>query len=297
MLRQSELKGVWTSLVTPFNEDLSLDWQSFDRLVDLQVKANIRGILLFGPLGEGPSLASHERLAMIRRAKARTLPDQKVFIMSTVDDPRTSQCIEFAKLAEDAGSDCLFLTFPRAKFRASGIAKHMRLILDAVHIPVILDFDVPEGEHFPFQELMPLLELEQVIGAFHSSNTLDSFARLREETSKNLYCGYDLGAGASLLLGGDGIISGIANVFPKEMNQIYKAFIELDFKKFINYQHALRPVLLTNLEDPIASLKACLHALKQSLQHLRLPYERLDPIKHEQVISKLHETIKKLSEV
>jgi 4-hydroxy-tetrahydrodipicolinate synthase len=286
-----------TSLVTPFNEDLSLDWQSFDRLVDQQVKANIQGILLFGPLGEGPSLASHERLAMIRRAKARTLPDQKVFIMSAVDDPRTSQCIEFAKLAEDAGTDCLFLTFPRAKYRASGIAKHMKLILDSVHIPVILDFDFPGIGDLPFEELIPLLDLEQVIGAFHASNTLDSFARLREVTSKNLYCGCDLGAGASLLLGGDGIISGIANVFPKEMNQVYKAFVELDFKKFINYQHALRPALLTNLEDPIASLKACLHALKQCLQHPRLPYEGLGPSKYEQVLSSLHATIKKLSEV
>lgn len=292
---QSDWKGVWTSLITPFNKDLSVDWQAFDRLVDRQIASQVRGLVLFGPYGEGLSLASHERLAMVRRAKARTLASQKVLVFAGIEDSKATQAAEFAKLAEDAGTDGLFLSPPKAKFKASGIAKHLRLVLDAVKTPVILDFD--PSQDLPYEELIEIISLDQVVGVYTSSGSSSLLFELKLKTSKLIYSGFDISLGGSLLLGCEGVISGISNVFPKEWSQAYQAFLNQDFKTFKAYYQTFLPLLHLSKDEPIGALKACLEELKQCLQYQRLPYEPLGERQCNQVISNLHKTLKNLGEV
>jgi len=294
---QSDWKGVWTSLITPFNKDLSVDWQAFDRLVDRQIVSQVRGLVLFGPHGEGLSLASHERLAMVRRAKARTLANQKVFVIAGIEDSKATQAAEFAKLAEDAGADGLFISPPKVKFKASGIAKHLRLVMDAVKTPVILDFDFDSLNDVPFEELHELMSLDQVVGAYSSSDRSALLFGLKLWTTKLIFSGFDIGLGASLLMGCEGVISGISNVFPKEWLQAYQAFLKQDLKAFMAHYQTLLPFLHLSKDEPIGVLKACLEELKQCLQYQRLPYEPLGERPCNEVISNLHKTLKNLGEV
>jgi 4-hydroxy-tetrahydrodipicolinate synthase len=294
---QSDWKGVWTSLITPFNKDLSVDWQAFDRLVDRQIVSQVRGIVLFGPHGEGLSLASHERLAMVRRAKARTLASQKVFVFAGIEDSKATQAAEIAKLAEDAGTDGLFISPPKARFKASGIAKHLRLVMDAVKTPVILDFDFDSLNDIPFEEFQELMSLDQVVGVYTSLDSSALLLELKLKTSKLIYSGFDISLGGSLLLGCEGVISGISNVFPKEWNQAYQAFLNQDFKTFKAHYQTFLPLLHLSKNEPIGVLKACLEELKQCLQYQRLPYEPLGERQFNQVISNLHKTLKNIGEV
>ncbi len=110
MEEKNHTQGVWTALATPFLENGEIDWQAFHRLVDHQTSSPVKGLVICGTTGESPALTVQEKLALIKKARART--PSHIKIMAGTGGSNTTQSVELSKLAVEAGADSLLVVTP-----------------------------------------------------------------------------------------------------------------------------------------------------------------------------------------
>ena len=133
----NKYKGVWTAMITPFNEDGSIDWRSFDNLVERQVEAKVTGIIINGTTGESPTITDEECIDLIKRAKEKVA--DKCLIMAGTGTNNTKKSVEKTKSAEEAGADIVLLVNPYYnKPTQNGLYLHFKAIAESTSLPVFL---------------------------------------------------------------------------------------------------------------------------------------------------------------
>jgi 4-hydroxy-tetrahydrodipicolinate synthase len=240
---KQSFQGVWTALVTPFRSDLQIDWDAFDQLLTMQQDAGVAGIVISGTTGEAPTLAVHEKLSLIRRARARLSP--QVRIMAGTGDNNTQQSIELSRLAEDAGADSLLVvTPPYNKPSTAGLIGHYKAIADNVTIPMCL-YHVPgrTAQFLSVDSLAKICSHAGVATVKEASADIAFFSRAKQKTGIPFLSGDDPTYLASLAVGGVGVISVISNVYPKAMVELTRAFEAGDKKRALALHEALLPAM------------------------------------------------------
>jgi 4-hydroxy-tetrahydrodipicolinate synthase len=99
--------GAWTALITPFNEDGSIDWDGFQKNIEFQIAQGISGILPVGTTGESPSLDWKEHEAVIDKAIGFNAGRTK--LLAGTGSNSTKEAIEGSKHAHEAGADAVLL--------------------------------------------------------------------------------------------------------------------------------------------------------------------------------------------
>lgn len=240
---QHGFHGVWTALVTPFRPDLQIDWDAFDALLTMQEKAGVAGIVISGTTGESPTLAVHEKLALIRRARARL--GSHIRIMAGTGDNSTQQTIELSRLAQDAGADSLLVvTPPYNKPSTAGLIGHYKAVASQVSIPICL-YHVPgRTAQFLSVEAITKICAEACISCVkEASADVAFFSRAKQKTGIPFLSGDDPTYLASLAVGGVGVISVISNVYPEAMVALTKAFQSKDQARALALHEALMPAI------------------------------------------------------
>lgn len=135
------LKGVFTALVTPFNEAGGIDWPAFDRLIDRQLEAGIAGLVPVGTTGEAATLDPDEAEALIAHTVRRV--DGRAYVLAGTGTNNTRKSIEATQRAEAAGADGVLLITPYYnKPTQEGLLAHFGAIADATRCDVML-YSVP----------------------------------------------------------------------------------------------------------------------------------------------------------
>src|SRR5262245_35652671 len=137
----SELSGCGTALVTPFNEDLSVDYESLRRLVDFQISEGIDFLVPGGTTGESPTLSDDE---LVRVAETVLQTSQgRVPVIAGAGGNNTAHIIELARHYEKIGVNGLLSVSPYYnKPTQEGLYSHFRAIAEATSLPIIL-YNVP----------------------------------------------------------------------------------------------------------------------------------------------------------
>lgn len=270
--KSNPFAGVWTALVTPFTESLDVDWKSFEKLVEDQVAAGVKGIVISGTTGESPVLAVQEKLALIRKAKA--LVGEKTRVMAGTGDSNTAHSVELSRLAMDAGADCLLVvTPPYNKPSTAGLIGHFSAIKKSVSIPVCL-YHVP-GRTAQLLSTAQLLQVASESGVStikEATGDVAYFSRAVIGTSLPILNGDDSTYLASLAVGGEGIISVVSNIFPKALVQLTDAFWRGDSRLALDIHNILMPTIDAMFyEVNPCPLKAALHAFGKMGNNFRLP--------------------------
>ena len=220
--------GSMVALVTPMNEDGSLDLPALRRLVDFNIENGTDAIVAVGTTGESPTLDMDEHCQVIRRtvecAKGR------VPVIAGTGANSTTEAIELTRCAEQSGADaCLLVTPYYNKPTQEGLYLHHKAIAEAVPIPQIL-YNVPGRtacDMLP-ETVERLASIPNIVAIKEATGNLDR-ARdiLRRCGDKiDLYSGDDATACDVILLGGKGNISVTANVAPKLMHEMCKLGLE-----------------------------------------------------------------------
>ena len=220
-MKIEKLKGVWTALITPFKEDGSIDLESFDKLIDKQIKAHITGIVISGTTGESPTLSDNETCELIKRAKIKT--SNKCFIMAGTGTNNTEKSIHKTKMAEEAGADMIILVSPYYnKPTQEGLYRHFKAIAESTNLPIILyNIKGRTGVNIEIPTLVRLANnVKNIIGVKEASgdlvqiksvcdNKLENFIVLSGDDNLTFQMIKDCGA--------DGVISVTSNIVPEEM--------------------------------------------------------------------------------
>lgn len=134
-------EGTFTALVTPFKDDLSIDWDAFDKLVEGQIAGGVSGIVPCGTTGESPALDHEEQLELVKRCVK--LAKGKCIVLAGTGTNGTRSTIAYSQAAVRVGADAVMVVVPYYnKPTQEGLRQHYVDVAAAVDVPVVL-YNIP----------------------------------------------------------------------------------------------------------------------------------------------------------
>lgn len=228
------LRGSMAPVVTPFNEDESLDLETFKSLIDWQIENGSHGISVTGTSGEPSSLTVEERLIVMETAK-KAVAGRVPFVPGT-GSVNHNEALKLTKAAQEIGADGALVIVPYYnRPNQQALYNHFKTIADSVDIPIIL-YNIP-GRTAVNLEVETIARLAEdcpnIIGIKESNKDFEHVNRvlLRAGRHFNLYSGIELLCYPMLAIGGAGHISATSNVAPKQVAEIYNAWTASDVQR------------------------------------------------------------------
>ncbi|MDX9791763.1 MAG: 4-hydroxy-tetrahydrodipicolinate synthase [Candidatus Kapabacteria bacterium] len=269
------LRGTITALVTPFNEDLSIDYNSFEKLVNKQVEAGIEGLVICGSTGESATLSKKEKLSLI--IKAVEISNGRIPIIAGTGSNDTASSIDMTILAKESGADAVLLVAPYYnKPSQEGLFNHYLAISEAVDIPQIV-YNVPgrAGVNISAETQLKIAqECKNVIATKEASGDLEQMAEIIKYAPEGfkLYCGDDALAMPAASIGASGVIAVISNYAPKEFGDCIRYALDNDFVNAREIYYRLSDLMKLNfIESNPVPAKAVLNLMGLVKNVVRLP--------------------------
>jgi len=216
------MHGVWTALITPFNENGELDKTSFTKIIEDQCQANVAGLVVCGTTGESPCLTMEEKKSLIQIALGQT-KNSKVKIIAGTGTNNTKTSVDFSKWASDQGvSGVLVVTPYYNKPSQAGLEAHFRSVADNVSCPVIL-YNVPSrtGVSLSAETVVKLSSHKQIAGLKEASGNIslssEILSQIPSDRAFSIFSGDDVTFLPLLSVGAKGVISVASNLFPRAM--------------------------------------------------------------------------------
>ncbi len=237
-MKQPIFKGAATALVTPMNQDGSVNYDRLKTLIDEQIASGIDALVICGTTGEKSTLRYDEHLKVIEVA-AKTI-DGRVPTIAGTGSNDTVYSVELCNDAEKAGADAFLMVTPYYnKASQTGLIAHYNYIADRVGKPIIV-YNVPSrtGVAVKPETYKELSKHPKIVGLKEANGDLSSVATTRYLCGDDLYIysGNDDQTVPIMSLGGLGVISVASNIIPKEMHDICDAFLNGDSKKAMELQ-------------------------------------------------------------
>ncbi len=214
--------GSMVALVTPMNDDGSLDVPALQRLIDFHVENGTDAIVAVGTTGESPTLDMDEHCKVIRLTVEHCRG--RIPVIAGTGANATTEAIELTRYAAKAGVDaCLLVTPYYNKPTQEGLYRHHKAIAEAVPIPQIL-YNVPGRtacDMLP-ETVERLAAIPNIVGIKEATGNLDRTSEILRRCGDKfeVYSGDDATALDSILLGAKGDISVTANVAPQLMHEM-----------------------------------------------------------------------------
>ncbi len=266
--------GSIVALVTPMQEDGSVDYDALRRLIDWHIAEGTDCIGVVGTTGESPTVTVDEHCEIIRVAVEHAA--KRVPIMAGTGANSTAEAINLSRFAKSVGADCTLSVVPYYnKPSQEGIYQHYKAIAEAVDIPMML-YNVPGrtvADMSPDTALR-CASLPGVFGVKEATGNIERAAYLVKHAPKgfHIYSGDDGTAIALMLLGGHGNVSVTANVAPRAMHELCKAALAGDVKEATRIHFQLLNLHKQLFCEPSpAPTKWALERLGRCKAALRLP--------------------------
>lgn len=277
----SIFKGSGVALVTPFNEDLSVNYAKLEELVDFHVDNGTDALIICGTTGEASTLTEEEHLECIKVAAARA--NKRLPIIAGTGSNCTQTAKYLSKEAQAAGSDALLVVTPYYnKATQKGLEAHFTQIANSVDIPLIM-YNVPSRTGCniaPATAAKLAKSVDNIVAIKEASGNISQVAELVRlaEGAVDIYSGNDDQIVPILSLGGLGVISVLANVAPKQTHDICYKYFEGDVKGSLDLQIKLLDLVnsLFCEVNPIP-VKAAMNILGFKTGELRQPLTTIEP--------------------
>ncbi len=213
-------RGTGTALVTPFAEK-GVDYKAFQRLIDAQIDSGVQGLIVLGTTGEAPTVTDKERDEIVSFSVSASAGRLPVIVGTGANS--TEHTVELSRRACDLGADGVLVVTPYYnKPTQEGLFRHFETVARAVPTPIIV-YNVPgrTGCTILPETVARLAEIENVVGIKEASGDLsqvDELIRRLKALRPDflVYSGNDDQAFHVGCSGGDGVISVLSNVAPRE---------------------------------------------------------------------------------
>lgn len=253
--------GAAVAIVTPFNEDTTVNYEKLDKLIEYQIENSTDAIVICGTTGEASTLSHEEHLDVIKHC-VKTV-NKRVPVIAGTGSNSTDTAIYLSKEAEAAGADALLLVTPYYnKATQGGLYVHFKDTADAVNIPCIL-YNVPSRTGcniLPETAVKLAHDVKNIVAIKEATGNISQIAKLIQlaDGCIDVYSGNDDQIVPIMSLGGLGVISVLSNVAPKQTHDMCQACLDGDFKKAAKMQLEALPLIdsLFSEVNPIPVKKA-----------------------------------------
>lgn len=268
-------KGAGVAIVTPMHEDGSVNYEKLAELLEEQIAGGTDAIIICGTTGESSTLSHEEHIEVIRYAVEKVA--KRLPVIAGTGSNCTETAIYLSQEAEKAGADALLLVTPYYnKATQNGLKKHYTMIAQSVSLPIIL-YNVPSrtGCNLMPETIADLVKnVDNIVGVKEATGNISQITKMMSLVGDQveLYSGNDDQIVPILALGGNGVISVLSNVAPKQTHDIVAAWMEGDTRRSCRLQ--LEAIELINAlfceVNPIPVKKA-LNLMGKEVGPLRAP--------------------------
>lgn len=286
------LKGSLVALVTPMNQDGSVNFDQLKSLIDWHIENGTDAIVAVGTTGESATLPVEEHLAVIEATVKHV--NKRIPVVAGTGANNTVEAIELSKAAQRLGADYTLSVVPYYnKPSQEGIYRHFKAIAEAASIPMII-YNVPGRTvvNMTNDTILRLANIPNIVGVKEASGDIGRETDLINRVPEGfaVYSGDDPTAMAFMLCGGDGVISVAANVAPKPFADMCKAALKGDIPAARALNKQLVPVYNVMFCEPSpAAPKWALSELGKCNPHVRLPIIELSSDGQDKVRNALKE--------
>jgi len=287
-------RGSIVALVTPMNEDGSIDFKGFFDLLEFHIENSSDGVVLVGTTGEAPTIDFDEHIKLIEEGVK--FINGKIPVIAGTGANSTKEAIFLTSKAKELGADaCLLVTPYYNRPNQEGLYQHYKAINDAVSIPQIL-YNVPcrTGCDLLNTTVVKLSLLENIVGIKDATGDIERVKNLKNHVSGDflLISGDDNTFVEFIENGGEGVISVTANIVPKKIHEItklLKAGKNNDAKKINKSLLPLHKLMFVE-PNPIP-VKWALSYMNFIKPYLRLPMVELNSKYHSKLIECLENAL------
>ncbi|NIK92190.1 4-hydroxy-tetrahydrodipicolinate synthase [Mangrovimonas sp. CR14] len=288
----NKFEGTGVALVTPFNEDLTVDYTALEKIVNYNIENGTDYLVISGTTGESVTITSDEKekiIEIIVRVNEGRVP-----LVLGIGGNNTLKVIEEIKQTDLSGIDAILSVSPYySKPTQEGIYQHFKAISEACPIDIIL-YNVPgrtASNMLPETTLRLAKDFKNIVAVKEAGNNVGQYLQLIKNKPEDfmIISGDDDLALGVVLAGGSGVISVIGQAFPKEFSKMIRLGLEGAAKDAYQIHFKLMDVTgYIFSENNPAGIKAVLSGLGLCLPTVRLPLvEATDSLK-----SKINEYIK-----
>ncbi len=278
-----------TAMITPFNEDLSIDYNSLEKLINHLIKTGTEAVLVAGTTGETPTL-SHEEEAELFTFVKKTVNGRIKIIMGAGSNS-TETAVKSSIRAKQAGADAVLSVVPYYnKPSQKGMYEHFAAVAQAVDLPIIL-YNIPgrTGVNMQPATIAKLAcEFNNIAAVKQSNSDLDliSDIKLLCPADFAVYSGDDSLTLPMMSLGAHGVISVASHIAGNEMQKMIKAFKSGDNEEALKIHLQLYPLFrkLFMAPNPVP-VKAALANLGIIKEYVRKPLVTLEKTEKEELMT------------
>lgn len=270
-------QGSGVALVTPFNEDLSINFDKLKELVEFHVENGTDALIVAGTTGEASTLPDSEHIELV--SKTVEYAKGRIPVIGGSGSNDTKHGIHLSKELEKVGVDGLLVVTPYYnRSNNSGYIKHYEAIANSVNIPIIL-YNVPgrTGVKLPVEVIKTLSQHKNIVGIKEASGDISYVAEIaRVCRDFPIYSGNDDMIVPVLSLGGVGVISVLANTHPKETHDICALYLEGKVKESLEIQLNLNGYVNSLfIETNPIPVKKAMNLLGHNVGGLREPLDEI----------------------
>ena len=230
--------GSGVAIVTPFNEDETINYPELKKLIEFQIENGTDAIIICGTTGEASTLTDEEQIDCVRYAVE--VVNKRIPVIAGAGSNHTAHAIELAQGCEKAGADAVLLVTPYYnKTTQKGLIKHYKMIAESINIPIIL-YNVPSrtGLNITPKTCYELSKIKNIVAIKEASGNISQVAEIAALCGPDfdIYSGNDDQVLPLLSLGGKGVISVLANVAPRDTHDMVMSYLEGDSKRATKLQ-------------------------------------------------------------
>ncbi len=291
-MKKRVFTGAATALITPMNEDGSVNFSRLSSLVDEQIKGGIDALVICGTTGEKSTLGYDEHVKVIETAAKANAG--RVPLIAGTGSNDTVYSVGLCADAEKAGADAFLMVTPYYnKTSQRGLVAHYNYIADRVNKPIIL-YNVPSrtGVAIKPETYKELSKHPNIVATKEANGDLASVAKTRYLCGDDLdfYSGNDDQTVPIMSLGGIGVISVMSNFLPQVMHEICADYLNGNTREAAELQIKYTGLMNALFSDvnPIP-VKAAMNLLGLAAGPCRLPLYPMEEMALENLKAKLRE--------
>ena len=281
------LRGTGVAIITPFNKDLSVDFSALGKLIDFIIKDGVEYIVTLGTTGESPVLSKEEKADIIQFT-CEQVNNRVPVVVGVGGNDSHALVNELQSLPLDNAIAILSASPYYNKPSQEGLFQHYKLLAEASPKPILL-YNVPgrTGRNIAAATTIRLAhEVENIVGIKEASGDMQQCMEILRERPENflVVSGDDALALPQMACGMDGVISVVANSFPKQFSELVRLCLQQNYAaaKVINDSLMDAYHLMFSENNP-AGVKAFLHEMKMIENVMRLPVVPLSGALHMEV--------------
>jgi 4-hydroxy-tetrahydrodipicolinate synthase len=242
-------QGAGTAMITPFDENMNIDYQLIKKFTRFQVDEGINALIVLGTTGEAPTIDENERSKIVETVVEEVNGKVPVIIGTGTND--TKKVAALNKIAEKLKADGLLIVNPYYnKGTQQSLVEHYKYISERTSLPILL-YNVPSRTGMnllPETALTINQQCKNVVGIKEASGNISQIGKLfsMKPADFHVYSGNDDQTLPIMAYGGSGVVSVFSNVFPKQMAELAGCLLNNDLqtaqelnRKYLKFMNVL----------------------------------------------------------